>query len=113
MDVKALHDGAEHCGDYLRVYKMDVLSLVAAAADVLAVGNTGRGMGGMLEGKIGRAEASQAQGCFAGRREVLTAWLAAGSEVTCQEEKLAGLGMALSPTAGMDLPFHGLWVRGA
>lgn len=30
-----------------------------------------------------RAEASQAQDCFAGRREVLTAHLGVGSEVMC------------------------------
>lgn len=59
MGVKALHNGAEHCRDYLRVYKSHVLGLVAAASDVLTVGDTGRGMGGMLEGKIGRIEASQ------------------------------------------------------
>uniref|UniRef100_A0A8C5TDE8 Uncharacterized protein n=1 Tax=Malurus cyaneus samueli TaxID=2593467 RepID=A0A8C5TDE8_9PASS len=38
--------------------------------------------------------------------------LAAGSEVMCQEEKLAGLGTGLSPAAGMKLPFHRLRVRG-
>lgn len=112
MGVKAFHDGAECGGDYLGVYKSNVLGLVAAASHVLAVGDTGRGMGGMLEGKIGRAEANQAQGCFAGRREVLTAWLNAGSEVMCQE-KLAGLGMGFSPKAELSLLFHRLWVRGA
>lgn len=34
--------------------------------------------------QIRRGEASQAQGCFAGRTEVLTALLGVGSEVTCR-----------------------------
>lgn len=112
MGVKALHNGGEHCGDNLRVYKSYVLGLVAAASDVFAVGDTGRDMGGTLEGKIERVEASQAQGCLAGRREVQTAWLDAGSGVMCQE-KLARLGKEFSPKAEMSLPFHRLWVRGA
>lgn len=31
----------------------------------------------------------------------------------CQQEKLAGLGMGFSSKAGMNLPFHRFWVRGA
>lgn len=68
-------------------------------------------MGGILGGKIGRAEASQAQGCLAGRREVLTAWLDADSEVMPGEAGRAGHGFSLK--AEMSLPFHRLWVRGA
>lgn len=62
MGVKAFHDGTEHSGDYLRIYKSDVQGLVAAASDVLAVGDTGRGMGGM----IGRAEPARHEAALQG-----------------------------------------------
>lgn len=59
-----------------------MLGVVAAASEVLAAGDPGRGgRGRMLQRR--RGEASQAQDCFAGRREVLTARLRVGSKVMC------------------------------
>lgn len=49
--MKALHDGAEHRGDYLRVCRRDWPGLVAAASDVLAEGDTGRGWEGCWKGR--------------------------------------------------------------
>lgn len=52
--------GGEHRGACLRADQEDVLALVAAAAEVPAVGDHGRGdREGMLQ--IRRGEASQAQ----------------------------------------------------
>lgn len=78
-----------------------MLCLVAAVPGVLTVGDTGRGRGGILGGNSGRAEASQAQGCFAGRREALTSWLDADSERMPGEPGRAGHGVL---SKGRDEP---------
>lgn len=52
--------------------------LVIAASKVLAARDPGRGGRGAVV-QIRRGEASQAQDCLSGRREVLTAWIGVGS----------------------------------
>lgn len=113
MALKALHDSSKEGRAGWSADQEGCAGLVEASSKVLAVGGPGRGeRGGIMQM---RREASQDQSCFAGRAEVLTAWLGVGSEVMCcagagverrglRRGKISGMDAVSSSRDGSHLP---------